>query len=324
VCIHNELKWPKEQICRLESKYVEELKKEAAKLEGSRRRKAENGDAWEQLLKNMNFDLTKFVQHQKADEEKSKEALRQARANYGVMPKDLTLEAKERINADIVSSVGPAFDGPPSDLSHWVVYPLPFDRGSNVIFGTTGGKAEGDCGIIPNVGFENITKPRAYSAGNGAGFGDSNEASVKCWFWYYISGEKISAPGTVYVWPYLDLHGNYTVRANDGWLTSKEAHLQLSVSTKMHRPDYSYAPTFTATILDKGSDNIEETGRVDLTGWNNLSKGQSSVQTGEPITVQVIAELHSISDGSGSHAELDFQTGEANYIRIPFIRVWVP
>ena len=35
-------------------------------------------------------------------------------------------------------------------------------------------------------------------------------------------------------------------------------------------------------------------------------------------------ELRSHVEGSGSHALLDFQNGDGNFIRIPFIRVWVP
>jgi hypothetical protein len=324
--MHNlkeEADWARSQIRKLDAAYVEELKRDAALSEAARKRQMENGKAWEELLKGLNLDLAKFWEHQKADSKKAEANLKAARATYPNVPADILETAKTITLADEVLGAKLVVLDPPTSQQHWFSY-APTEKGGTWSSGTTGGTAEGDCGVVPTVGYEIVTKPRAFAKGAGAGFGDSNSMDVKCWFWFYVTGANTPSAGTIYAWPYLDLHGNYSLYSNDGWLTSKEAHAKLSISTRMYRTNYSYAPTSTATILDKGSDNIDQAGRVDFTGWNNQSKGETQLDSYEPLMVQVIVELKCEGKGSGSYGEIDFQTGDQNYVKIPFLRVWVP
>ncbi len=321
-----ELDEARNQIRKLDAAYIEELKSESALAQGGRKRKIEDGKTWNDLLKTLNVDLSKLLDHEKVDARKAETTHKILEKSFNTVPDQIVQSSKEQLLIDEHLKATMIWDGYVPE-SHWLTYSLPYDRNGKVEFGEVGsdGKVEGNCGIVPPTSiYDTIMKPRSYAVGAGTGWEDQHSTSVKCWFWYYISGKFAKHPGTAYIWPYFDIHGNYWVRSNDGYFTSKEASIKLSMTTRVFRPDHSYSPFFTWKVLDKSNDNIDENGRVDFTGWNNSAKGESQVEVGEPLTVQVIAELWSYVEGSGSHALLDFQTGDSNSIRIPFIRVWMP
>jgi len=321
-----EIEEAKKLIRRLDAEYLEELKKEAALAEPGRKRGAEDGKSWEVLLKNLNVDnATKLAEHEKADAKKAEATYRTLEKGFKTIPETILEGAKEQLRLEDHLNATLAWDGT-EPARHWFSYSVPFDRNGNVDLANSSGgdgKAEGDCGEVSPI-FNTVLKPRSHAVGAGTGWADQHSASVKCWFWYYVTGAFTQHPGMVFVWPYFDMHGNYWVRSNDGFFTSKEASIRLSMTTRVFRPGHSYSPYFTWAVLDKGGGNIDEDGRVDFTGWNNTAKGESLVDAGESLTVQVIVELRSFVEGSGSHALLDFQTGDGNFINIPFIRVWVP
>jgi len=122
--------------------------------------------------------------------------------------------------------------------------------------------------------------------------------------------------------PDFQFYNNWT--ANDGYFTSKEAEITLKMHMRLHRYNDQYAPWFTWVVRSRGNGNIDEDGRVDYSGYHTESKGVLQVLAGEAVWVQVIAELHSHVEGSGSHALLDFQAGEGNAIRVPRIVLYVP
>jgi hypothetical protein len=322
---YEELTRAKNQISKLDARYVEELKAEASLFAANRKRGTEDGKAWEELLKVMNVDVSSLLKQDKADSKKAEQTLKVLQSQLITIPADVLQRVHDQILVDQLADAKVDWDQP---VSHWLSYSLPYYRSSTVDYyqsGDSNGTVEGDWGIVsPLDPFSSTMNPKSNAVGAGTGWGDENDVHARCWLYYYISGDKIARPGTVYVWPYFDIHGSYYVRANDGYFTSKEAQVQVKITTRIFRPDYTYAEYFTWTVLDKGSDNIDEAARVDFTGWNNSAKAQSQVNTGESLTVQVIAELVNHANGSGSHALLDFQTGEGNQIRIPNIAVWVP
>jgi hypothetical protein len=322
---YEELGWARNQIRKLDASYIEELKKEASLFAENKKRGTEDGKTWEELLKVMNVDISSLLKHNTADAKKAEETLKALQPQLITIPADVVQRIHDQIQVDELAGIKVDWDQP---LSHWLSYSLPYYRSSTVDYyqsGGSNGTVEGDWGIVgPLDPYSSTMTPKSNAIGAGTGWGDENDVHAKCWLYYYISGEKIARPGTVYVWPYLDIHGSYYVRANDGMFTSKEAQAQVKITTRIFRPDYTYAEFFTWTVLDKGNDNINEAARVDFTGWNNAAKAQSQVTAGEPLTVQVIAELVNHAKGSGSHALLDFQTGDGNHIRIPNIAVWVP
>ena len=143
--------------------------------------------------------------------------------------------------------------------------------------------------------------------------------------------------GKLHIWPYVDIHGYYRLRANDTVFTSKLSHIKFSLITYMHRSSRPYHcrlfphhppicpwrnPEW--DIITREDDNIDEAGRIDYTGWSNQAEGILPVIAGETVYLQVTVLLRSYAQGSGSNALLDFQSGEHNFIRIPQIRVQLP
>ena len=146
----------------------------------------------------------------------------------------------------------------------------------------SGGVREGNCGTMTlGFGYANEANPRSSAAGSGFGLQDFNGVTTRCWFWSQIPSTYIKRPGTLYVWPYFDIHGYYWVRANDGFWTSKEAEIKLTMHTRLHRYNYQYAPWFSWVVRNRGNDNIDEEGRVDYSGYNNDAKGVLQVLAGE-------------------------------------------
>ena len=318
--IGEEIEAAKKQIRKLDAEFTEEIKEEFALSKAGMRRREEDGKGWEELLKGMSVDLSKLREHDKADAKRAESILKELEARLRIAPKEALLQAQdhlrwdELLNAELVA----ADDGP-----KWISVTQAYDGAGTVELShstDSGGVVEGSCGdIVVGSGYPPIygMYPRAYAKGSGSGWQDFNTVSTQCWLWFYISGGYFTRPGTLYVWPYFDLHGYYWVRANDGFFSSKEARITLKMHLRLHRSNYQYAPWFTWVVRDRGNGNIDEDGRVDYTGWHTQSKGILHVMAGEAVMVQVIVELYTHAEGSGSHALLDFQTGENNWVRIP-------
>lgn len=325
--IREELEKARNEIRKLDAEFKEELKKDFALSKEATRRRGEDGKGWEELLKNMPVDLSKLQEHDKADAKKAETILRELEPRLKIAPKEALLQTQEHLRLDdLLNAELVAYDDGPT----WFSINQAYDGNGTVDFyqsTDSGGVVEGSCGdIVLGAGYPPIygMYPRAYAKGSGSGWQDSNGATTQCWLWFLIPNTYIRRPGTLYAWPYFDIHGYYWVRSNDGFFTSKEAEIRLRMHTRLHRYNYQYAPWFTWVVRDRGNDNIDEEGRVDYSGYHNDSKGVLQVLAGEDVLVQVIAELHSYAEGSGSHALLDFQTGEDNTIRIPRIAVFAP
>ena len=323
--LREELEKARNEIRKLDAEFIEELKKDSVLSKEGMRRRVEDGKAWEELLKSMPVDLSKLLDHDKADAKRAGAILKELQPRLKSVPKEVLLRTQEHLaldeilNAELVADA----DGP-----KWYSLNQAYSGEGTVDFyqsTDSGGVVEGSCGTFTlGFGYGNEVNPRSYAVGSGSGWQDFNGATTQCWFWFLIPSTYIRRPGTLYVWPYFDLHGYYWVRANDGYFSSKEAEIRLRMHTRLHRYNYQYAPWFTWVVRDRGNDNIDEEGRVDYSGYHNDSKGVLQVLAGESVWVQVIAELHSYAEGSGSHALLDFQAGEGNAIRIPRVAVYVP
>jgi hypothetical protein len=325
--IKEELEKARNEIRRLDAEFTERVKKEFALSKEGLRRRAEDGKGWEELLKSMPVDLSKLQEHEKADAKKAAAILKELEPRLRIVPKEALLQTQERLRLDdLLNAEVAAYDGGPT----WHSLNQAYDGNGTVDFyqsTDSGGVVQGSCGdIVLGSGYPPIygMYPRAYAQGSGSGWQDFNEVSTKCWLWFYIPGAYVTRPGTLYVWPYFDVHGYYRVRANDGFWTSKEAEIKLTMSTVLYRYNFQYASWFSWVVRDRGNDNIDEEGRVDYSGYHNDAKGVLHVLTGEDVFVQVIAELKTYVEGSGSQALLDFQTGENNWIRIPRVVFYTP
>jgi hypothetical protein len=69
--LREELEKARNQIRKLDAEFTEETKKEFALLKEGMRRREEDGKGWEELLKSMPVDLSKLLEHDKADERRA-------------------------------------------------------------------------------------------------------------------------------------------------------------------------------------------------------------------------------------------------------------
>jgi hypothetical protein len=305
----------KKDIQKLEEIFKAEMQKEFAALDENIKRKVENAKPWEELVKTISIDMSKFAAFEKTDAAKAKNTLKEIEERLGAMPKELSLQTHEHMLFD--ERVSSILAGEHSPV--WYYFYHPYSGSQAIHTHNEGGVTQGSCPVDLT---KNEMNPRSYAEGAGSGITDDNSVTTLGWFWFYIPGWYIKKPGTIYVWPYFDIHGYYWVRANDGFWTSKEARTRLRMCTQLYQ--YYYSPLQCWTVLDKGGKNIDASERKDFTGWNSTAAGVLQVGAGDPVYALVKAELYSYTSGSGSHALLNFQTGVGNYIKIPQIAVSAP
>lgn len=109
----------------------------------------------------------------------------------------------------------------------------------------------------------------------------------------------------------LAFHGFYVLRADDGWATSKSAEVHANVFLKafqfVDRGWKSFPP-----VIDREGDNINEFDNFD----EILNFGDTQdFREGEPVVVTASIEVEAKAIGSGSHAEVNFADGDANFIQ---------
>jgi hypothetical protein len=320
--IKEELEKARSEIRKLDAEFIEELKKDFELSKEGTRRRLEDGKGWEELIKSMPVDLSKLLEHDKADAKKAESILKELEPRLKTVPKEILLRTQEHLALDDIVNLELATNDPVRRL-----YSInqAYDGNGTVDFyqsTDSNGVVEGSCGQ-KRLGGPAEVNPRSYAAGSGSGWQDYNSTVTQCWLWFQIPSAYIQRPGILYVWPYFDIHGYYWVRANDGYFSSKEAKITLRMHTKLQIGNLT-PRWFTWVVRDRGNGNIDEDGRVDFSGYHNESKGVLPVFAGESIWVQVIAELRTHAEGSGSRALLDFQTGEGNAIRIPKVVIYVP
>ena len=105
------------------------------------------------------------------------------------------------------------------------------------------------------------------------------------------------------------------MRADDGWLTSKTAEVHANLWLKafqfVDRGWKSFPP-----LIDREGDNINEFDNFDHI--LNFSDTQD-FREGEPVVVTARIEVEAKAIGSGSHAEVNFADGDANYIQPQYL-----
>lgn len=153
-----------------------------------------------------------------------------------------------------------------------------------------------------------------YANGAGSGIFGTGAGSFSVymdWWFTFNAPENRNYAQTVYV----PFNGFYIVRADDGWFDSKQANVNISLSATGYQ--YNYKPTGTANVLSVGSDNINVNDRFD--GWRTMY--YSDLLGADRAYLLVTAKLYVYARGGGSTAQLDFASGNANYLGVPLVYV---
>jgi hypothetical protein len=109
----------------------------------------------------------------------------------------------------------------------------------------------------------------------------------------------------------LAFHGFYVLRADDGLLTSKTAEVSTRVWLRAFQFVDRGSKSFPA-VIDREDDNINEFDNFDQI----LNFGDTQdFREGEPVVVTATIQVGARAIGSGSHAEVNFKDGDANFIQ---------
>jgi hypothetical protein len=112
-------------------------------------------------------------------------------------------------------------------------------------------------------------------------------------------------------------HGFYVLKANDGWLTHKDASVFLDFSLDAFQ-FVDLGPKSFPKPIDKDGDNIKVFDNFDQVLTFSDTR---DFRAGEPVVVTARITLDASASGSGSVAEINFADGDANYIQPQYL--WV-
>jgi hypothetical protein len=109
----------------------------------------------------------------------------------------------------------------------------------------------------------------------------------------------------------LSFHGFYVLQADDDWYTSKDTSVHLKVSLDAFQFVDRGWKSFPDPI-SRESQNIDEFDSFDQT--LNFTDAQE-FREGEPVIITARIEVDANARGSGSHAEINFADGDANFVQ---------
>jgi hypothetical protein len=131
------------------------------------------------------------------------------------------------------------------------------------------------------------------------------------WWFTYVPTANRNYAHTIYV----PFHGFYIVIADDGFWDCKDAHVRIDLSAIGYQ--YNYKALSTTNVFDLSGSNINVNDRLD--GWRTMY--YSDLLGADRAYLRVTASFYVYAHGGGSYAELNFGTGNANYIGMPWIYV---
>ena len=150
--------------------------------------------------------------------------------------------------------------------------------------------------------------------GSGSGLFGSGSASIDVLadWWYYFTPNTNRWYNYTIVAP---MHGFYICYADDGFWDSKEAHVRADISAVGYQ--YNYKATTSVNLFDYDGQNINLTNRYDT----NPVMYYSDLLGADTAYLRVTQSLYGYARGGGSHAELNFSDGAANYLAPPAVYV---
>lgn len=150
--------------------------------------------------------------------------------------------------------------------------------------------------------------------GSGSGLFGSGACSgtlVMDWWFTYRPTENRNYSHTIYV-PY---HGFYVLYADDGFWDSKEAHARIDLSASGYQ--YNWKPRGDTNVFDWDSQNVNVGDRFD--GWRTMY--YSDLLGADQAYLLVSSSFYVYARGGGSHAQLNFSDGDANYMGVPWVYI---
>ncbi|GBE52333.1 hypothetical protein BMS3Bbin14_00803 [bacterium BMS3Bbin14] len=142
-------------------------------------------------------------------------------------------------------------------------------------------------------------------AGTGAG---KIQAYVYFGFWFKPPVSRFYS-----IRPLFRFRGYYIVKANDRWYNSKYA--KVTVSTWVNVRQYNWKGWNHVDVLNVADDNINVNRRFDTDRYMYTSY---LLGGGDWAWISCVIGLYAYARGGGSYAKLDFATGNANKLCVPY------
>lgn len=152
----------------------------------------------------------------------------------------------------------------------------------------------------------------AQGAGNGWFASGAASIDVLADWWYYFRPDADRSYSYTISYP---LHGFFICYADDGFRDSKEAHVRLDLSAMGYQ--YNAKPTTTINVFDYDGQNVNINSRYD----NAPVFYYSDLLGADTDYLRVTESLYGYARGDGSHAEVNFSDGGANYVGPPTANV---
>jgi hypothetical protein len=151
-------------------------------------------------------------------------------------------------------------------------------------------------------------------SGSGSGIfgtGACEGSLIMDWWFTYVAPTNRNYGHTIWV-PY---HGFYIIRADDGFWDSKYARARIDLSAVGYQ--YNYKGTGSTNVFSMGDDNIDVNDRFD--GWRTMY--YADLLGADRAYLRVSSSYYVYARGGGSHAQLNFSDGNANYMGIPWVYI---
>lgn len=167
-----------------------------------------------------------------------------------------------------------------------------------------------DPGVVPPADPSQI-KFKAVDDGSGLGWGwsaEAHQAPAPVFVMFsFTPHESTSYSFTAC----FACHGFYVLQAFDDWISSKDAQVTLDFSLDAFQFVDRGWKVFPNTI-DRESQNIDKFENFDQ--FLNFSDTQN-FREGEQVVITARIKFDAIARGGGSHAEINFADGDANFVQ---------
>ena len=153
-----------------------------------------------------------------------------------------------------------------------------------------------------------------WATGDGPGWFGTGAGSFTVymdWWFTYVAPANRFYGHTVWV----PFHGFYILYSDDGFWDSKEAHARIDLSAVGYQ--YNYKSTGSTNVFDMDSQNINVNDRFD--GWRTMY--YADLLGADRAYLRASASFYVYARGGGSHTELNFSAGNANYIGVPWVYI---
>lgn len=147
----------------------------------------------------------------------------------------------------------------------------------------------------------------------GEGWYDGDWSKLHGYFAY-----KFNPPswGHLHIYTYPWLHGYYNMYSDDEWYNSEYARADLHTWVDAYQ--HFWRARQYRLIFRRGGDELHPTqyGRIDGQYGNSY---YANVGASDTVTIRVGVHLYCYARASGGRSKLDFRSGAANYVHIPYV-----